>query len=219
MHSWGTFPILYVCQRSAVLPYISLISLSIGSYLELAIFREDFSSVASVNVRFSWVFYFVFICSGYILNSPHYIMGGMPRPVFIRGFPDFLKSRFSSRILVCWISWGRERRIILKRFVTVVAWNFLKISCCNWICRPPNSIYDSISLFRLFKLSIQYSVNITSCRWEIFGQFWNITTYFSPIPAKTCVYDVDGISVTPSIYFVTCKTLVFPFHMLISATH
>ena len=99
MHSWGTFPILYVCQHSAVLPYIYLISLSIGSYLELAIFREDFSSVASVNVRFSWVFYFVFICSGYILNSPHYIMGGMPRPVFIRGFPDFLKSRFSSRIL------------------------------------------------------------------------------------------------------------------------
>ena len=132
MHSWGTFPILYVCQHSAVLPYISLISLSIGSYLELAIFREDFSSVASVNVRFSWVFYFVFICSGYKLNSPHYIMGGMPRPVFIRGFPDFLKSRFSSRILVCWIQWGRERRIILKRFVTVVAWKFLKISCSNF---------------------------------------------------------------------------------------
>ena len=113
----------------ACMPYISLISLSIGSYLELAIFREDFSPAASVNVRFSWVFYFVFICSGYILNSPHYIMGGMPRPVFIRGFPDFLKSRFLSRILVCWIQWGRERRITLKRFVTVVAWKFLKISC------------------------------------------------------------------------------------------
>ena len=44
-----------VCQPSAVLPDISLISLSIGSYLEylLAIFREDFSSIASVNVRFS----------------------------------------------------------------------------------------------------------------------------------------------------------------------
>ena len=37
----------------------------------------------------------------YELNSPHYITGGMPQPVFIRGFPDFLKSRFSSRILVC----------------------------------------------------------------------------------------------------------------------
>ena len=35
------------------------------------------------------------------INSPHYIMAGMPRPVFIRGFPDFLKSRFSSRIRVC----------------------------------------------------------------------------------------------------------------------
>ena len=127
MHSWGTFPILYVCQDSAVLPYVSLISLSIGSYLELAIFREDFSSVASVNVRFSCVFYFVFICPGYILNLPHYIMGGRHRPVFIRGFSDFLKSRFSSRILVCWIQWGRERG--LKRFVTVVAWKFLKISC------------------------------------------------------------------------------------------
>ena len=92
-------------------------------------FSKGFSSVASVNVRFSWVFYFVFICSGYILNSPHYFMGDMPRPVFIRGFPDFLKSRFSSRILVCWIQWGRERRIILKRFVNVVAWKFLKISC------------------------------------------------------------------------------------------
>ena len=66
-------------------------------------FSRGFSSVASVNVRFSWVFYFVFICSGYKLNSPHYIMGGMPRPVFIRGFHDFLKSRFSSRILVYWI--------------------------------------------------------------------------------------------------------------------
>ena len=44
-----------VCQLSAVLPDISLTSLSIGSYLEylLAIFREDFSSVAKVNVRFS----------------------------------------------------------------------------------------------------------------------------------------------------------------------
>ena len=42
-----------VCQHSAVLPDISLISLSIGSYLELAIFGEDFPSVASVNVRFS----------------------------------------------------------------------------------------------------------------------------------------------------------------------
>ena len=37
----------------SVLPDISFISISIGSYLKLAIFREDFSSVASVNVRFS----------------------------------------------------------------------------------------------------------------------------------------------------------------------
>ena len=44
-----------VCQPSAVLPDVSLISLSIGSYLVLAIFQEDFSSVASVNIRFSCV--------------------------------------------------------------------------------------------------------------------------------------------------------------------
>ena len=98
-------------------------------HLELAFFREDFSSVASVNVRFSCVFYFVFICSGYKLNSPHYVMGGRTWPVFIGGFPDFPKSRYSSQMLVCWIQWGRERR---KRFVTVVAWKFLKISC-SWI--------------------------------------------------------------------------------------
>ena len=41
--------IYLVCQPSAVLPDISLISLSIGSYLELAIFRADFSSVASLK--------------------------------------------------------------------------------------------------------------------------------------------------------------------------
>ena len=57
MLNWD-FPVFVeiypVFQPSALLPDISLISLSIGSYLEylLAIFREDFSSVASVNVRF-----------------------------------------------------------------------------------------------------------------------------------------------------------------------
>ena len=43
---------LYATELS-VLPDISLISIPIESYLELAIFREDFSSVVSVNVRFS----------------------------------------------------------------------------------------------------------------------------------------------------------------------
>ena len=42
-----------VYPYGSFLPDISFISISIGSYLELAIFREDFSSVASVNVRFS----------------------------------------------------------------------------------------------------------------------------------------------------------------------
>ena len=76
MRDFPDFVEIYpLCQHSVVLPDISLISLSIGSYLELAFFGEDFASAASVNVRFSWVFYFVFICSGYNLNSPHYVMG------------------------------------------------------------------------------------------------------------------------------------------------
>ena len=50
MRDFPDFVEIYpVCQHSAVLPDISLILLSIGSYLELAIFREDFSSVASVK--------------------------------------------------------------------------------------------------------------------------------------------------------------------------
>ena len=54
MRDFPDFVDIYpICQPSAVLPDISLISLSIGSYLELEIFREDFSSVATVNVRFS----------------------------------------------------------------------------------------------------------------------------------------------------------------------
>ena len=69
MRDFPDFVEIYtVCQHSAVLLDISLILLSIGSYLELAIFGEDFPSVASVNVRFSWVFYFVFISSGYKWN-------------------------------------------------------------------------------------------------------------------------------------------------------
>ena len=50
MRDFPDFVQIYpVCQHSAVLPDISLISLTIGSYLEMAIFREDFSSVASVK--------------------------------------------------------------------------------------------------------------------------------------------------------------------------
>ena len=75
-----------VCQPSAVLPDISLISLFIWSYLELTIFREDFLSVARVNVRFLWVFYFVFICC-YKLNSPHYVMRASPGLFSLGAFP------------------------------------------------------------------------------------------------------------------------------------
>ena len=54
MRDFPDFVEIYpVCQSSAVLSDISLILLSIGSYLELAIFREYSSSVAIVNVRFS----------------------------------------------------------------------------------------------------------------------------------------------------------------------
>ena len=53
MRDFPDFVDIYpICQRSAVLPDLSLISLSIGSYLELAIFREEFSSVASVMFDF-----------------------------------------------------------------------------------------------------------------------------------------------------------------------
>ena len=55
MRDFPDFVDIYpVCQHSAVLPDISLISLSIGSYLELAIFREDFSSVANVRLMFDF---------------------------------------------------------------------------------------------------------------------------------------------------------------------
>ena len=84
-------------------------------HLELAIFREDFSSVASVNVRFSWVFYFVFICC-YKLNSPPNEMRTGPGLFFTRGFPDFPNPRFSSRMLVSWIQWGREGKIEAIRY-------------------------------------------------------------------------------------------------------
>ena len=41
-------------QRSpGLISHIAWGTCAIGSYLELAIFREDFSSVANVNVRFS----------------------------------------------------------------------------------------------------------------------------------------------------------------------
>ena len=68
MRDFPDFVEIYpVCQHSAVLPDISLISLSIGSYLELAIFQEDFSSVASVK------------CS--IFVSVGGVMGGGQAPV------------------------------------------------------------------------------------------------------------------------------------------
>ena len=120
-----------VCQHSAVLPDISLISLSIGSCLELAIFGEDFPSVASVYVRFSWVFYFVFICY-YKLNSPHYVMGGGgegPRLFSLGAFLTFQSHNFRHGCL--YVESSEGERGGLKGFVTVVAWKFLKISCWN----------------------------------------------------------------------------------------
>ena len=156
MHSWGTFPILYVCQHSAVLPYISLMSLSIGSYLELAIFREDFSSVVSVNVRFSWVFYFVFICSGYKLNSPHYSMGGMPRPVFIRGFPTFWSHDFRHGSVHVESSEGGRGRLYwsdslpssLKNFWKFLVFFFFVLSVSCWNIR-----FGAVCHFRLINSS------------------------------------------------------------------
>ena len=94
MRDFPDFVEIYpICQPSAVLPDISLISLSIGSYLELAIFREDFSSAASVNVRFSRVFYFVFICC-YNLNSPHNEMRTGPSLFSLGAFPTLRSHDF-----------------------------------------------------------------------------------------------------------------------------
>ena len=57
------------------------------------------------------------------------MMGGMPRPVFIRGFPDFLKSRFSSRIhsMLNLVREGEEDYVEAIRYRRRL--KVLKISC------------------------------------------------------------------------------------------
>ena len=146
MRNFPNFVEIYpVCQPSAVLPGISLISLSIGSYLELAIFREDFSSVGSVNVWFSWVFYFVFF-SCYKLYSPHCVMGAVPGLFSLGTFPTFGSHDFRHGCLYVESSEGGRGR--LKRFVTVVAWKFLKISCFVLSVSCWNIWFGAISNFR-----------------------------------------------------------------------
>ena len=116
MRDFPDFVEIYpICQPLAVLPDISLILLSIGSYLELAIFREDFSSVASVNVRFSWVFYFVFICCCK-LNSPHNEMRTGPGLFLLGAFPTFRSHDFRHECLSVESSEGG--RAGLKWFIT-----------------------------------------------------------------------------------------------------
>ena len=67
-------------------------------------------------------------------------MGGMPRPVFIRGFPDFLKSRFSSRMLVSVnpVREGEEDYIeaIRYRRRLKIFENFLFIVCMPFFLGP-----------------------------------------------------------------------------------
>ena len=123
------------------------ISLSIGSYLELTIFREDFPSVASVNVRFSWVFYFVFICC-YKLNSPHNEMLTGPGLFSLGAFRTFRSHDFRHGCLYVESSEGGRGR--LKRFVTVVALKFLKISCFFFVLSVScwNIRFGTISNFR-----------------------------------------------------------------------
>ena len=69
-------------------------------------------------------------------------MGDMPRPILIRGFPDFLKSRYSSRILVqCMLNLVREGeedyieairyRRRLKSFENFLFFFVLSVSCWN----------------------------------------------------------------------------------------
>ena len=66
-----------------------------------------------------------------------------------------------------------------------------------------------ISTFELSILSKHHELQMRD--------IWTILKYL--LPVKTPVYDVADISVTPSIYFVMCKPLVFPFYLLISPTH
>ena len=121
MRDFPDFVDIYpICQPSAVLPDISLISLSIGSYLELAIFGEHFSSLASVNVRFSCLFYFVFIYC-YKLNSPHNEMLTGPGLFSLGAFPTFGSHDFRHGCLYVESSASEGGRERLKRFATVVA--------------------------------------------------------------------------------------------------
>ena len=177
MRDFPDFVDIYpACQPSAVLPDISLILLSIGSYLELAIFRKDFSSVASVNDRFSWVFYFVFICC-YKLNSPHNEMRTSPG-LFSRGaFPTFRCHDFRHGCLYVESSeGGREGKVEtiryrrhLKIFENFLFFFVLSVSCWNIrfgaICRfrPTNSSSSTENLrivftyFAKFKSSRPFS--------------------------------------------------------------
>ena len=167
-----------ICQHSAVLPDISLISLTIGSYLELAIFREDFSSVASVNVRFSWVFYFVFICC-YKLNSPHNEMRTAPGLFSLGAFPTFRSHDFRRGCLYVESSeggrgglyWSDSLPSSLENFwkfpvffcfvLSVSCWNIRFGAICHF--RPTNSSSSTENLrivftyFAKFKSSRPFS--------------------------------------------------------------
>ena len=166
-----------VCQHSAVVPDISLISLSIGSYLELAIFGEDFPSVASVNVRFSWVFYFVFICSGYKLNSPHYVMGEQVPACFhweLSRLPEvtiFAKD-------ACMLNpvregeedWSDSLPSSLENFWKFLVFFVLSVSCCN-------IRFGAISNFRPTN-SASSRENLRN-RVHLFHHLWIFETIFS----------------------------------------
>ena len=161
MRDFPDFVDIYpICQSSAFLPDISLILLSIGSYLELTIFREDFSSVARVNVRFSWVFYFVFICC-YKLNSPHTEMRPGPGLFSLGAFPTFRSHDFRHGCLYVKSSEGGRGR--LKRFVTVVACFFFSFS---------RSVVGTSGL----------APSPTSCPLilPVFGKIWEIASLISP---------------------------------------
>ena len=97
-----------------------------------AIFWEDFSSVASVNVRFSWMF--LWFCFNLLLSTKSATLRNGYSPwqawlVSLGALPSFQSHDFHHGCL--YVESSEGGRGGLKWFVTVAAWKFLKISCCR----------------------------------------------------------------------------------------
>ena len=120
--------------------------------------------------------------------------------VLIRGFPDIPKSRFSSRMLVCWIQWGRERRIEviryrrhLKIFENFLVFRFLGQLLAQPVCtishfRPTNSASSRENLRPRVHLSRQLWIFETNSLyfWCRFRRFRKISQHRN-ISASLCL--------------------------------